>query len=765
MAWPRVKVAVGARVHHTGSRVRHVRLRTKLLLSLLAISSALTSATLLIVRYTVERRVRESISEDLRKSVNTYRSFDRQREVTLTRSAELLANLPNLRALMTTRDPATIQDGAADIWRLSGADLLVLADRTGKILGLQASTSGLHADTAVGFLRQSLERGNSRAWWFGGGRLYEVWMQPIYFGAAAENAVLGYLAVGYAIDERAARELSNVASSEVTFQCDGAVVASTLAVDLQSEFVKQFAGREKSRAGTEREIKLGSERYLAASIDLSIEAIPVVSLTALESFDKATSFLSALNHVLEGLGLLSVLVGSVLIFLISDTFTRPLSNLVSGVRALERGDFAYPLETNSGDEVAEVTGAFDRMRANLKKIQDEQGQLEERLRHAHKMEAVGRLAGGVAHDFNNLLTVIRGNADVLLDRDSADAVQRRSAEQIRKASDRAASMTRQLLAFSRMQVLQPRVLDLNAIVSEMGKMLPRLIGEHIEFAFLPDPKLKTIKADPGQIEQVIMNLAVNARDAMPNGGKLTIRTTNVVIDDSEANRRPPMTPGNYILLAVGDTGHGMDAETKIHIFEPFFTTKAVGKGTGLGLATVYGVVKQSGGFIWVESSPGRGATFEIYLPQVLDSIGLAAPEGKPSAVLQGTETILVVEDQDGVRELACDFLRTSGYCVLEARDGIEALEIAVNHKRELHVVVSDMMMPRLGGAALAEKLKECRPEAKVILMTGYAEYAPSAQGRDGPEWPMLQKPFSRESLVGKVREVMAVELAEKTNRR
>ncbi len=237
----------------------------------------------------------------------------------------------------------------------------------------------------------------------------------------------------------------------------------------------------------------------------------------------------------------------------------------------------------------------------MEKSQNEQRQLEERLRQAHKMEAVGRLAGGVAHDFNNLLTIIRGNSDLLIDREGSDNFHRRCVEQIQKAAGRAVSMTRQLLAFSRMQVLQPRVIELNTIVAEMGKMLPRLIGEDIEYAFIPDPLLASVKADPGQIEQVFLNLAVNARDAMPNGGNLTIQTTNISIDEGEAEKRPPMTPGLYVLLSVTDTGHGMDDATKTHIFEPFFTTKEVGKGTGLGLATVYGVVKQSGGFIWVNS--------------------------------------------------------------------------------------------------------------------------------------------------------------------
>ena len=313
------------------------------------------------------------------------------------------------------------------------------------------------------------------------------------------------------------------------------------------------------------------------------------------------------------------------------------------------------------------------MRASLESTQQEQKQLEERLRQAHKMEAVGRLAGGVAHDFNNLLTIIRGNSDLLKDREGSDAFHQKCVEQIQKASGRAVSMTRQLLAFSRMQVLQPRVIDLNGVVSELGKMIPRLIGEHIEYSFSPDPKLASVKADPGQIEQVILNLAANARDAMPSGGKLSVWTANVSVDEAEAAKRQPMTPGQYILLSVSDTGHGMDEATKSHIFEPFFTTKELGKGTGLGLATVYGIVKQSGGFIWVDSSPGAGTTFEIYLPQAAGKAATADPEEKNSPIPRGSETVLVVEDEAGVRELACQFLRVKGYNVLEAEGGHAAI--------------------------------------------------------------------------------------------
>jgi two-component system cell cycle sensor histidine kinase/response regulator CckA len=735
--------------------VRKIRLRTKFLLSLLVISAGLTSATLLIVRYSVQKRVREAIREDLRNSVNTYQGFERQREVALTRSAELLANLPNVRALMTTRDAKTIQDASADIWRLSGSDLLVFADRGGNVLGLRTGTAGFALGTAQELLRHSLEREEARNWWFGGGHLYEVWIQPIYFGQQSEDTTLGFLAVGHEINERAAKDFSNIASSEVAFHCGGTLVASTLTAAQQTELAQQVRGGSENPAGAPQEIQLGSERYLLTTVRLSPDGGPSVSLSVLKSFDKATSFLSELNHILLGLGLLSVLGGSALVFLISHTFTRPLASLVAGVRALEEGDFTYPLESSGGDEVAEVTGAFDRMRVNLEKTQSEHKLLEERLRQAHKMEAVGRLAGGVAHDFNNLLTIIRGHGDLLLERGDADDFERRSIDQIQKAAGRAVSLTRQLLAFSRMQVLQPRVLDLNAIVAEMGKMLPRLIGEDIEYVFQPEPKLALVKADPGQVEQVIMNLAVNARDAMAGGGKLTVRTLNAVVDEAQARKRPPMSPGPYVLLAVTDTGHGMDNKTKARIFEPFFTTKEVGKGTGLGLATVYGVVKQSGGFIWVESTPGEGATFEIYLPQALGAVAEVEAEVKPSAIPRGSETILVVEDEAGVRELACQFLKVSGYSVLEAADGVEALEIAARYAGKIHVMLSDMVMPRMSGGELMERLIAVRPDVKVLLMSGYSEYSSGHPGQGTPQALVLQKPFSLPSLVEKVREVLA----------
>jgi len=733
--------------------MRTARLRTKFLLSLLAVSAGLTSATLLIVSYSVQKGVRDSLQEDLRNSVNTYQSFAQQRESALTRSAELLANLPNVRALMTTRDPATIQDGANDVFRLSGSDLLLLADTAGTVAALRSRTPGLEPAGAQLLLRRALNRGQARDWWFEDGQLYDVWIQPIYFGRTTQT-MLGFLAIGHAIDQQVAQDLSKIAASDVAFRFGDTLVASTLSGAQQVEAARLWPIRRQNSGGAPQELQLGSERYLAVTVQVSPDGDTPVFLSVFKSFDKASAFLRQLNGVLAALGVLSVLAGSALVFFISDNFTRPLDSLVAGVRALETGDFDYPLEQTGRDEVAEVTGAFTRMRAGLRTAQRDHQQLEARLRQAYKMEAVGRLAGGVAHDFNNLLTIIRGHSDLLLDRPGDDTFLRRSAEQIRKAADRAVALTRQLLAFSRMQVLQPRVLDLNSVVAEIGKMLPRLIGEHIDYVFRPGPNLGHVKADPGQIEQVIMNLAVNARDAMPDGGSLTVSTRNVAVTEAEAATRPPMTPGRFVLLSVADTGDGMDEATKTHIFEPFFTTKELGKGTGLGLATVYGVVKQSGGFVWVESSPGNGAMFEIYLPYVSEEAAKAEAEAQAAAIPRGTETILVAEDEDSVRELTCEFLKSSGYFVLEARNGLEALEVIARHTGRIHLVLSDMVMPKMGGAMLAERLKTVLPEVKVVLVSGYAEYSGAPWAPDRESAVVLQKPFTRAALVAKVREAL-----------
>jgi PAS domain S-box-containing protein len=383
--------------------------------------------------------------------------------------------------------------------------------------------------------------------------------------------------------------------------------------------------------------------------------------------------------------------------------------------------------------------------------------LEEQLRQAQKMEAVGRLAGGVAHDFNNILTAISSYSELLLADFATEDPRRADVEEIRKATDRAAALTRQLLAFSRRQVLQPKVVDLNAVIAGAEKLLRRLIGEDIALVTRLDPALGAVRADAGQLEQVIMNLAVNARDAMKTGGTLTLETENVAIDATTlAGEERIIAPGQYVLLRVRDTGSGMDADTRRHLFEPFFTTRDKGKGTGLGLATVYGIVKQSGGFIWVDSEPGRGASFRIYLPRT----GEAAPPaerpaaGAEPAAAAGTETILLVEDEDAVRAVARESLRRQGYQVLEASDAETALGVAAGFEGTIGLLLTDVVMPGLSGRALADRLTAQRPATRVLYMSGYTDDAIVQHGVLEPGLSFLQKPFTPDVLAHKVREVL-----------
>ncbi len=380
--------------------------------------------------------------------------------------------------------------------------------------------------------------------------------------------------------------------------------------------------------------------------------------------------------------------------------------------------------------------------------------LEDRLRQSQKMEAVGRLAGGVAHDFNNLLTVILGYAQILADGVPADSRLADGTKQIKSAAERAAGITRQLLAFSRKQVLSPRIINLNDTMMNLDSLLRRLIGEDIEVLTVPDNDLGSVKADPGQIEQVIMNLALNARDAMPNGGKLTLETANAQLDSTYAGQHQPIMPGRYVMLAVSDTGEGMSTEVQARIFEPFFTTKEVGKGTGLGLSTVYGIVKQSGGYIWVYSEPGRGTTFKIYFPSVDQAAETLGVEKRPSNALRGTETVLLVEDDEQLRQLSSSVLAHCGYRILVAHGPEEGLAIAKSNHQDIRLLITDVVMPGMNGRQLAELILQDSPSMKVLYISGYTNNAIVHYGvLDKGLW-FLPKPFTLSALISKVREVL-----------
>ena len=380
--------------------------------------------------------------------------------------------------------------------------------------------------------------------------------------------------------------------------------------------------------------------------------------------------------------------------------------------------------------------------------------LERQLQMAGKMEAVGRLSGGIAHDFNNLLGVIIGYSQVLKRRLDPGSALLEHAEEIEKAGQRAASLTRQLLAFSRQQILTPAILNMNDLVLDMAKMLPRLLGEDIAVSTSLHADLGMVKADQGQIEQVIMNLAVNARDAMPQGGKLRVETANVELDQPYAWQHPGAKPGRYVMLALTDSGTGIDAETLAHIFEPFFTTKEVGKGTGLGLATVYGVVKQSGGYIWVDSKPAQGASFQIFLPRV-EETGTTVTATTPSAeTTGGSETILLVEDAESLRKLTRSFLESHGFRVLVAQNGEEAIQVEARHSGKIDLLLTDVVMPGMNGRVLSERLLPKQPGIRILYMSGYTDSFIAGHGVLDRGTALLNKPFTEEALIGKVREVL-----------
>jgi len=462
----------------------------------------------------------------------------------------------------------------------------------------------------------------------------------------------------------------------------------------------------------------------------------------------------------------------ILVALFAWQVTSPLTALTRAAEAIAKGDYTRRVGSTRRDEIGRLTRAFDTMGGQIEsaqqrlvhdlemrtKMEEARHALEDQLEQSRKMEAVGRLAGGVAHDFNNLLTAILGYSNLVLDELEPGHPARADVEQMRRAGESAASLTQQLLAFSRKQILQPQVLDLNQVVTRADSLLQRLIGEHIALVTALDPSLEHVSADPGQLEQVILNLALNARDAMPQGGKLTIETANVELDDAYARQHGGSSPGRHVMLAVSDTGIGMDAETQARIFEPFFTTKRRGEGTGLGLATVYGIVTQSGGSIWVYSETGRGTTFKVYFPRAAqaEDHAVAAPR---TDGLEGTETILLAEDQPEVRSVACAVLERYGYRVLQASRGDEALEILRTHPEPIHLLLSDVVMPSMSGPELARLVQLQRPGIRVLYASGYTDDAIVRHGMLDPGVSFLQKPFTPTALLTKIRELLDAPMA------
>jgi len=710
-----------------------MKLRSKFLLSLLLVTTGLTGASLFIVRRGVRLHAREELSRELENSAATLRDFQVRREQAAERSAELLADAPLLKAVMVTRDPATVQDASRDIWRTAGADLVVLADPAGRVMAIDNNGPPLPQATVEEMLAASTQP----VWWPLGRRFYQVFYRSIDSGSSSERNSVGLLVLGYELSPELAQQISRVADGPVAFRSRGRIVASTL--NAEQTAALQWDANIPLDHGLQR-VKLGGEAFMTNAFHLSSRSSEV-DLVVLKSYDRATLFVERMNRLIIAVGMVAVLLGAGFVFFISHTFTRPLGDLVTGVRALSKGDFGFPLKAVGNDEVAELTAAFDRMRASLADTQ-------KRMVNSARLEAVGQLAGGVAHDFNNLITIIKGYTELLLCELEPGNPSAKYAEEVRKAGDRAASLTRQLLAFSRKQVLQRQAVDLNLVVANLQNMLKVLVGEHIEVTTSPGTGLPKVMADPGQLEQIIMNLVVNARDAMPTGGRIEIRTATVALEKAIAAARE-VEPGYFVRLSVADTGCGMDEATLKQIFQPFFTTKEVGKGTGLGLAIVYGVVKQSGGFVEVKSQVGEGSTFHVFLPELTTEASTVGQEQERLESRKGTERILVVEDEAGLRGMVRETLSQRGYKVLEARNGEEALRLFEEQGKNIDLLLMDVVMPKGGGLDVAEKLRPRTP--KILLMSGYTDRINEIEKS---RFHLLQKPFAPDTLAQRIREVL-----------
>jgi signal transduction histidine kinase len=560
---------------------------------MVAVSATLTFATLWVVQHTVQQQVRVGIERDLENSVSAFHNFQRQREEMLERSAALLADLPNVRAMMTTRDAATIQDASRDLWHLAGSDLLLLADGSGRVMALQAASPEISAREGQEFFPSVVTQEETRHWWYVEGHLFEVFLQDIYFGPKSEHKVLGYLVLGYEIDDRFARELSRISASEVAFQYGGAIVRSTLKPAQEAELLKTTPRSDAGGMREPDEIRLGEERFLATSVGLPASGGTGPNLWVLKSLDQATAFLRNLNELLLALGLTALGAGSLLVFVISLTFTRPLENLVAGVRALEQGDYSYPLEARGGDEVAEVTGAFDRMRTNLQKTQRE-------LLDAERLATIGRMASSISHDLRHSLAAVVANAEFLCESGLTPAQREDLYAEIRIAVNQMTDLIESLLEFSRTrESLRPSYGDARSAVERAVQS----VKAHPEFQRIgirvTSEGLTEGWFDFKKLERALQNLVLNACEAVPaDSGRIEVGLRRV---------------GEKLEVRIEDNGPGIADAVREKLFDPF-VSHGKENGTGMGLTVVQKIVQDHGGDVAVEQTSATGTTFRIRMP-------------------------------------------------------------------------------------------------------------------------------------------------------
>jgi signal transduction histidine kinase len=569
-----------------------LRLRTKFLLSMLLVSAGLTSTTLLLVRRSVQHQVKNAISADLQNSVSTFQNFQRERELTLSHSADLLADLPDLRALMTTQHEATIQDASTHLWQLAGSDLFVLVDRSGAVVALHVASPGFTRQMAQQSVKAPINNQAQSRWWFGAQHLYQVFLKPVYFGPASENRLLGFLVIGYEIDDSVANQVSRIAASQVAFYYGDTIVRSTLPPLHQAELAQQSPhfGSESPHA---REINLGDEHFSGTSLELTDDNSPSVRLVVLKSYDQATAFLDQLNRLLLALGLAAVLGGSGLVFLISHTFTRPLGNLVAGVRALEKGDFHYAIDPHGGDEVAEVTGAFNRMRSSLLKTQQE-------LLEAERLATIGRMASSVSHDLRHSLAAIVANAEFLCESKLSPHEREELYQEVRTAVNQMTDLIDSLLEFSRTrESLRPAYGRVRASVDRAAQAIKAHPEFHDIRIVVRESGATSGWFDHKKLERAISNLLLNACEAVSQSDGWV---------EVEINQLP-----SKVEILVSDNGRGVPFSIQKTLFEPFVSC---GKenGTGLGLTVVQKIIQDHGGDVGVERTSDQGTVFKVSLP-------------------------------------------------------------------------------------------------------------------------------------------------------
>lgn len=577
------------------------RLRTKFLLSMVLITTGLTSLSLWLVRQSVQSQITREMFSDLRNSVSTFQSFQREKEITLSHSADLLADLPNLRALMTTHDEATIQDGSAPLWRLAGSDLFVLADREGSVVALHTNTPGFTREMAQASFTSALQQ--QQRWWFGAQHLYEVFLKPIYFGPAAENHLLGFLVIGYEINEAVASQISRIADGKVVFYYGDTVVTGTLGPRLGTLTLQEAPTAGASQATW---VQLGDERFLVSTLQLAPHATPSVQLTVMRSYDEAAALLRKLNQLLLALGLLAVVLGSALVFVISHTFTRPLSSLLAGVSALEKGDFSYAINVDSHDEVGELSRAFDRMRESLLKSQ-------QKLIESERLATIGRMANSISHDLRHSLAAIVANAEFLCESRLSREQREELYQEVQSAVHRMTELIDSLLEFSRTSAsLRPTYGDVRSAIDNAVRALRSNPECHGLKVVIQQTGSTEGWFDHRKLERVFFNLLLNACEAIPDRvGQVEVELRDV---------------GKAVEIRFTDRGRGIPESIRNTLFEPFVS---VGKenGTGLGLTVVQKIVQDHGGEIVIERTSSQGTVFRITLP-------FPAPHVREAGVLE-----------------------------------------------------------------------------------------------------------------------------------